>query len=251
MQGVDRAGKPYGTSFATWQRAGLAVAFLLLVVVAVQSGRMGLAGLVIELAHREVDLLPQVPAPRRMKEASRIADWYSDSLAYSPGNPWALEGLGVLDLMRMRWSTEPKGAIDFARSARRHFREALRQRPTSPFLWSNVAMSKLYLDEIDAEFFAALRRADELGPWEPTTQQAILFAGLAAWPRLDAGLRQSLVRVLERGAKRNALKMFEIVKSYRRLDLVCTVTGYDAVAGPECRKAAGAASTGPTRKGDR
>ena len=241
----------YRARSVSWQRAGLAAAILLLVVVAAQSGRMGLGGLIVELAQREVDRLPASPTQQKMKEADRIAEWFSEGLVYAPGNPWALEGLGVLDLTRMRCSTEPKGALFFARNAHRHFREALRQRPTSPFLWSNVAVSKLYLDEIDAEFFTAQRRADELGPWEPTTQQAVLFAGLAVWHKLDAALRQSLVRVLERGAKRNALKMFEIVKSYRRLDLICAMNGYDAVAGPECRKAAGAASSGSTRKGNR
>lgn len=173
-----------------------------------------------------------------MAEINRVAGYFSDSLGYAPENPWASEGLGALDLARVRLSKAPAEALAFSKDAHARFREGLRQRPTSPFLWANLALSKVYLDEMDDEFLVALRHADELGPWEPGTQQIVLFAGLAAWDKLDAWQRRALSRVVERGGRRNAPKMFEIVKSYRRFDLVCGLNGYDAVAGADCRKAA-------------
>jgi len=173
-----------------------------------------------------------------MSEVNRVAGYFSDSLGYAPDNPWALEGLGTLDLARVRLSKVPAEALTFAKDAHRRFRAALHQRPTSPFLWANLALSKLYLDELDEEFLGSLRRADELGPWEPASQQVVLFAGLAAWGKLDAVQRRALTGVLERGGKRNALKMFEIVKSYRRFDLVCGLKDYDVVGRADCRKAA-------------
>ncbi|MEI6722233.1 MAG: hypothetical protein WCO67_15825, partial [Betaproteobacteria bacterium] len=117
---------------------------------------------------------------------------------------------------------------------------ALRQRPTSPFLWANLALAKLYLDEVDAEFLAALRHADELGPWEPASQQVVLFVSLAAWAKLDPKHRRATALVIERGGVHNALKMFDIVKSYGRIELVCGLKGYDVAAGPACAKAAAA-----------
>lgn len=222
-------------------RAGILLLMVALSLLVIQSVRMGLGGLVVELAQTESDRWAASKRPQSMGELNRVAGYFADSLGYFPGNPWALEGLGRLDLDRMRISRLPDQALAFATDARKRYREALRQRPTSPFLWANLALAKLYLDEMDAEFFAALGHANELGPWEPGTQQVVLFAGLAAWDKLDAGLQGALSRAVERGGRRNASKIFEIVKSYRRFDLVCGVNGYDVVAGAECRKAAGPA----------
>ncbi len=145
----------------------------------------------------------------------------------------------------MRASRIPREALAVTRDARVRFRQALLQRPTSPFLWANLALTKLYLNEIDDELLTALRNADALGPWEPTVQQTTLFVGLALWQDLDPDLRQALVRTIERGALRNAQKMFEIVKSYARFDLICDIEQYKAkaISGPDCKKAAGAGTS--------
>ena len=182
-----------------------------LCLVIFQSARLGLSGLIVELAQIEMDRWTFSKRPQPMAEVSRVAGYFSDSLGYAPNNPWALEGLGTLDLARVRLSNAPAEALAFAKDAHGRFRAALRQRPTSPFLWANLALSKVYLDEMDDEFLAALGHADELGPWEPGTQQVVLFAGLAAWDKLDAGQQRALSRVVQRGGRRNALKMFHWV----------------------------------------
>jgi len=228
-------------------KIGLACLLVALGLMAAQSARLGISGLIAELAQIEMDRWAFSKRPQPMAEVSRVAGYFSDSLGYAPGNPWALEGLGTLDLARIRLSNAPAEALAFAKDAHGRFRAALHQRPTSPFLWANLALSKLYLDEIDEEFLTALRHADELGPWEPGSQQVVLFAGLAAWDKLGAGQRQGLSGVLARGGKRNALKMFEIVKSYRRFDLVCGRKDYDVVGGADCRKAAELARTVPPK----
>ena len=212
--------------------------FALLCLIAVESAKLGVSGLIVELAQIEMDRWGASKRPLPMAEVNRVAGYFSDSLGYAPDNPWALEGLGTLDFARIRLSTAPAEALASARDAHGRFRTALRQRPTSPFLWANLALAKLYLDELDAEFFSALSHADALGPWEPGSQRVVLFAGLAAWDKLDAGQQRALSRVVERGGRRNALKFFEIVKSYRRFDLVCGLKDYDAIVGADCRKLA-------------
>ena len=104
-----------------------------------------------------------------MAEISRVANYFSDSLGYAPDNPWALEGLGALDLSRMRASRMPRQALAATRDAHARFRQALLQRPTSPFLWANLALTKLYLDEIDGEL------RSELIPVVWLTQFAVRF----------------------------------------------------------------------------
>jgi hypothetical protein len=221
---------------------------LVLLAAGVQSARLGMTGLIAELGQHEVDRWTASSRPRDMREVSRVARYFTDSLDYWPDNPWALERLGALDLARMRLSTVPRQALAYTWAARLRYREALRQRPTSPYLWANLALSKLYLDQVDDELFTALRNADELGPWEPATQQTVLFVGLAAWEKLDSGLRQRIGGVLERGAVRNPAKMLEIVKSFGRTDLICGMKGYHVKGRSPCGNADQTAQPGAHAK---
>ena len=225
-----------------WSKGACIALFVLLALVAVQCARLGASGRFVQLAQGEVDRWSAATRTPRVAEVRLAAKYFADSLDYAGNNPWALEGIASLDLARMRTSTIPREALAVTRSARARFRQALLQRPSSPFLWANLALTKLYLDEIDRELLAALRNADALGPWEPSVQQTTLFVGLAVWDDLDSGLRQALAQTIERGAARNGRKIFEIVKSYGRFDLVCAMEQYKSIAGPDC--AAGAAKSG-------
>jgi len=217
-------------------KAAALALFVVLALITLQIAGLGISGLFAEMAQLETERSSIETGPARARQIARIEQRLFNSLRYAPGNPWTLEQMGALDLAKMRASTVPREAVALTRNARTRFRQALYQRPTSPFLWANLALAKLYLDEIDAEFFAALRHADALGPWEPAVQQVTVFAGLAAWRELDPALRQALVRTLERGALRNAEKMTQIVISYRRFDLICGISKYNSIVGRECAK---------------
>jgi len=233
-----------------WYRATCAALFLVLFLIGLQCAKLGMAGLRVEFGQQEMDHWTSSRRPYGIAEIDRIAKYFNDSLNHVADHPWGLEGLGALDLARMRLSTSPKAARAYTQDAYQRFRRALYQRPSSPFLWANLALSKLYLDEVDAEFFAALRYANELGPWEPSAQQTVLFAGLAAWDKLDHGLQQQIMAVLERGASRNAGKMFEIARNFRRFDLVCGNKSYDLIGAVDCRNATKAARSAQSDKSD-
>ena len=235
-----------------WKKCACIGLLVLLGIVALQCARMGLAGLNVELGRQEVDRWTSSRKPQGIQEVSRTASYFETSLRFVSDNPWALEGLGALNLAQRRLSSVPRTAMKLTQDAHQRFVQALRQRPTSPYLWANLALSKLYLDEIDAQFFQALRNANELGPWEPYSQQTFLFAGLAAWDKLDTDLRRAIVGALERGATRNAEKLYRIVKSYRRFDLVCAIGGYNAYSKSDCRTLnAGVKAEQPATKGKR
>jgi hypothetical protein len=227
-----------------WGRAGAVALFLFLALMAVQSARLGASALLDQMAQSEFDRWNLAKQSGGVTALDRAEDSLAASLKILSGNPWALEHAGALDLARMRATIDPREALAAAQGAHDRFRQALLQRPTSPFLWANLALSKLYLDQIDDEFFTALRHAGELGPWEPAVQQTTLFVGLATWDRLDSELRRALVHTVERGASRNAGNIYQIVKSYRRLDLVCGIKKYNDLSGLECNRAAEAARGG-------
>ena len=217
-----------------WVKAAAVALFVVLAVITLKVVGLGLSGLYAQMAQIETERLSA--APIAAQEVGRIEQRLDSSLRYASGNPWTLEQMGALNLVKMRASKDPREAVALTRDARTRFRQALYQRPTSPFLWANLALAKLYLDEVDAEFLAALRHADALGPWEPVVQQVTVFAGLAVWQKLDPGMQQALVRTLERGALRDAEKMTQIVKSYRRFDLICSIKKYNSIIGSECPK---------------
>ena len=153
----------------------------------------------------------------------RAMTYLTDSLRYSPRNPWTLEEMGALQLRRTRGPTDSRLPMVAVRSANVNFHMALRERPTSPVAWANLALTKLYLGEQDDELFAALRHADELGPWEFEIQQLVLFVSLAAWDKLGTDQRAATVRTLERAAQRDAEKTVKLVGSFKRLDLLCDI----------------------------
>ncbi len=225
-------------------KAAYVALFVLLGLIAVECVRLGAAGLFVQLAQSEVDRWSSPVRSPRAAEVRLAEKYFLDSLDYASGNPWVFEGMGALDLSRMRASTIPRDALAYTRGSRARFRQALQQRPTSAFLWANLALTKLYLDEIDGELVTALRYADMLGPYEMTVQETALFVGLAAWHGLDAELRKALVRSIERGAARNGQKMFEISKSYGRFDLICAIKKYETIAGAACKNAAAVAGSG-------
>jgi len=220
------------------------VLFAILALTAVQSARLGTSRFLAQMAQSEFDRWSSANAPVDLREVSRVEKYLWNSLRYGSDNPWALGQFAALDLARMRASADPRAAVAAAQDARTRLRHALRERPTSPFLWANLALAKLYLDEVDDEFFNAFRHADEFGPWEPAIQQMTVFAGLAVWGQLNPELRQVLARTIERGALHNAGKVVEIVKKFRRFDLICAVNPYNQIVRQDCERLAATARAG-------
>lgn len=155
-------------------------------------------------------------------------------LEVASGNAWALEQKGALKLGQVRGATDPVIAVEAARAALVNFRLALLRRPTSPFSWSNLAVAKLYLGEIDAELFDALAHAAEFGPWEPQAQLSALPVGLAAWNQANAAQREMILGIRDRAVMRNPEKVNEIAKGFNRLDLMCDRKKPKSTGGRPC-----------------
>jgi hypothetical protein len=94
-------------------------------------------------------------------------------------------------------------------------------RPGSPYAWASIALLKLRLGQMDAEFYGALERAAQFGPWEPAVQVAIADAGLAAWRRLAPPAKALVVADLERALLRQAPEIRRIAAAHGTLPLVC------------------------------
>lgn len=215
---------------------GASVLILLLGLMALQAAKEELSNFYLQSAYQRLDR-PASPEQRlRAEERMSVMQYLTDSLRYSPRNPWTLEEMGAFQLREMRASADSGPPMGAVRSANMYYHMALTQRPTSAGAWAYLALTKLYLDEQDGELFEALRHADELGPWEPEVQQLVLFVSLSVWDKLGASEQAAAVRTLERTAQRDAGKAANIVGSFNRLDLLCDIKNDKLKVDELCRR---------------
>jgi hypothetical protein len=219
----------------------LAAALILPVAAhALLAAREGLSNLFAHMAHLELTPTASATGEAAAARSTRAMQNLETSLRHSPRNAWALEMMGAEQLRRARQYAQSGDALSAlnartaARSASAHFHQALLERPTSPFVWANLAISKLQLGEIDAELFQILQWADELGPWEPDVQNIVIEASLVGWSGLEPAQREAVVRTMLRGAQRNPGNIVKIAKSFNRLDLLCAINLEESVMGSVC-----------------
>ena len=67
----------------------------------------------------------------------------------------------------------------------------------------------------------ALEKAASLGPWEPRVQLQVVDSGLRYWGKLGRTERELVQQKVLDALKVQPRKVFEIVKSYGRPDLIC------------------------------
>lgn len=144
------------------------------------------------------------------------------ALMFEPSNPHFVEQSALL---RQRQALaldrgDPQARQLLARSLG-EFRAAALMRPGSAYAWASIAMLKLRLRELDAEFYGALERAARFGPWEPQVQLAIADVGLVAWRRLAPPARAQVIGVLERALLRQGSEVRRIAAAHGALPFVC------------------------------
>lgn len=171
---------------------------------------------------RDTDALPEVIT--RLERALEIA----------PSNAWALEFMGAMQFQTVRGATDPRAAVAAARASRDSFREALRQRPTAPQTWSNLALAKQSLGEIDEEFFTALEQSAHYGPWEPPVLLLGLQTGLGAWDSASQAQRELILGMRDRAVRLDPAAVNRIARDYNRPDLACDPKAPKSADGRPC-----------------
>ncbi len=148
-----------------------------------------------------------------------------DALELTPDDPTLIEQMGILHDLRA--TGYPAGSesrrLNLAQ-ALIYFRNAVGLRPTSPYTWANIVLTKYQLGQFDEEFSAAMRHALDFGPWEPAVQLIVADTGLGAWEKLDSGLRDRVGENLQRTAVRQANALARIATYHRRIDIVCAAS---------------------------
>jgi tetratricopeptide (TPR) repeat protein len=140
----------------------------------------------------------RAPAPAALDAVQAALERAS---AHAPSNPLYVEELGRLYEMRALPLQLP-ASRPLLEKSRAQFRRAAALRPGSPYAWSNLALVKFRLGEMDFEFYGALDRAARFGPWEPAVQLTLADIGLAGWRWLALPGKLTVLGAIERGMLR-------------------------------------------------
>ena len=157
----------------------------------------------------------------------------SSALFWRGQQPDYLEAMGQLYYWRNTQTDISAAALDqnFEASLR-YYRLAIAQRPLWPYAWANVALIKAQMRLWDAEFYTALIRAQQLGPWETRVQLAVHEAGLISWRQLDFKNRKLLLQNFSNSFstdQRQVNKMLALTEKYSYNAAFCFYSGQQQV----------------------
>lgn len=83
-------------------------------------------------------------------------------------------------------------------SAKEAYRDAIKYRPTWPYLWVSLARTKLDLLEFDPEFASALTQAQHHAPWRPEVNGRLAEVGFSTWTLLSSEQRDDVLTAAAR-----------------------------------------------------
>ena len=144
-----------------------------------------------------------------------------------PGDATIAQDLGRLHQLRSFALPGIDSAASAAelRQALEYYERSVRVRPTSPYMWGNIAIMHSGLGLLDAGLVRAIDNAALLGPWEPEVQIALADIGFSNWNALPQASRDTIQKNLYRGLKHNDAKMFDSAFRHARLDVMCATPG--------------------------
>ena len=195
------------------------VGLILLTAVAV---RWGLADLYSDHAR---DWLARWAWSRKV---TSIASWESAHAALTkavrlqPSNPNTLADVGRLYDWKViggvtTWESPPSAGASLS-----YYRSAIREQPTWPHYWVNLALAKYRAGQLDDEFNFAIQRAAEFGPWLGSIQFGLVDVGTAAWRELPRENREIVLEALQRGLQGSKDSYFlRLVEQRRWVSYVC------------------------------
>jgi hypothetical protein len=131
--------------------------------------------------------------------------------------------------IKEKQATQPmvlgKERRELLESAMAFYRKALIVRPLWPYSWANLLAVKDKLGQVDAEFYQAIQRAAETGPWEKGVQMQVLQSGLRHWDRLPVAEQDLVSAMVVNALKVQPREAFNLVRSFGPPQLICSDAG--------------------------
>ncbi|MEN8219608.1 MAG: O-antigen ligase family protein [Pseudomonadota bacterium] len=168
------------------------------------------------------DVLLKQSQYRIAESRDRQTNFLEAALRLNPGNPEIWEYLGGVLAKTGKIDTE---VLAF-------FQKATELRPVYGISWAHLALLKHRLNQHDAEFFSALKKARRAAPWNTYVQRILMKTRLAAWYHLPQEMRLDLINDLEREIKRQPIG--KLIRQSRRQWAVCSFRALPPGLGKFC-----------------
>lgn len=132
------------------------------------------------------------------------------------------------------------------RAARDQLRAAAALRPSSPYVWAELAEVKARAGSVDSEFADSFRRALALGPQEPRVLRQLLSLVLREPERVGATLEREVTAIVQNLGYLEPARLFELASRYHRAGWLCTQANLNLDTIRICAQRGFYPSSGPT-----
>ena len=171
------------------------------------------------------------------KDWEKLHSSLSRALELDPYNPKIHENLALALEGRFANASIKNTEVETNRKlALEHYRQSTRLRPVWPYAWSDLALVKYRLGQIDDELFTALHNAERLGRWEPGIQRVVIDLGFILWRRLSDADRKFILETVSRSLQKQPSKTLHIVKKHGHLDIICYLHREKPKVSDYCKK---------------
>jgi hypothetical protein len=215
----------------------LIIPCLILIGLIITAGLWGLADINVKSAQRSLMLWENDVNTLNKTEWTIAYDSVSKAIDQDPLNPELLILMANVQEWKFYLDNGDVENYQYLSLALKNYRKAAELRPAWPHTWSHISLVKYRMKEIDQEFQQAIENATKTGPWEPGVQQIIAEVGLSVWRELDFGMREKIVRNIQRGITNQPILMLSILKKYDQLSMVCYQKNKNPVIMKFCEKA--------------
>ena len=198
---------------------------LFLFIIITWAFRWGLADLISYPAKQQLDLW-QEQAPINLSDTTEAMKWIKKARRLDPSNPNYMKYQAQIFQWRARIAKSNNNEFnDHLEKAKELYIESIVLRPTWPFDWIAFASIKAQLQEFDDEFSNAIKRSDELAPWEYQIQVKLIRLGFSHWNNLTSGEQDIIHKSFDRAMQgKQAMHFIKIAKKYEQLELFCART---------------------------
>ena len=144
------------------------------------------------------------------------------SISFNPENAEYQEYLGRIHYLRAI-SNYQDGSLfqeNILKAYLAH-KQAIRLRPQWPYSWANLALMKSHLQQLDVEYLYAVNQAVRFGPWEISSNEALVQAGFNGWNKLTVNSRKITINALERIYQQEPKAARRLLEHFSKQTTVC------------------------------
>jgi hypothetical protein len=203
---------------------------IFLLGIIVWSARWGLADLLSYQTRNYLEQWQEQP-PLQVSETNEAMNWIKKARSLDPKNPNLMNYQSQIFQWRAKIVSKDNENkfSDNLEQAAQLYRQSLALRPTWAFDWIVLASIKGQLQQFDNEFTRAIKRSNELAPWEYQIQIKLVGIGFSYWEKLTSSEQDIIHESFDRALQSNQFPIFiRLAKKYDQIELFCARTNMAA-----------------------